>query len=176
VIHSKEQVILVDSFDREIGVEEKLKAHQLGLLHRAFSVILYRKHHEIIEVLIQKRNSSKYHSGGLWSNTCCSHPRPGENIIEAAHRRLYEELHLQCDELSLIGKTYYQYFFDNGLSEHELDYVILGYWNDPLPEPNYDEVEELKWISLDYLKNNLKAHPHHYTAWLTHIINMLDFK
>lgn len=173
--HLKEQVILVDSFDSEIGVEEKLVAHQQGLLHRAFSIILYRLYNDSIQILIQKRNINKYHSGGLWSNTCCSHPRPGENIFEAAHRRLAEELNIKCNQLSLFDKIYYQYEFENGLSEHELDYILIGYWDELLPTPNYNEVETLQWVDFESLKKDLKNQPHQYTAWLNNIFEKITF-
>jgi len=120
-----EQVILIDKDDKQIGQVEKLYAHQLGLLHRAFSVFIYRHAQSKIEYLLQKRNKSKYHSGGLWTNTCCGHPRPEEQLEKAAARRLKEEVGINSDLLEL-SKYYYKADVGNNLIEHEIDHVFLG--------------------------------------------------
>jgi len=119
---AKELVVLVDENDNEIGVEEKINAHRKGLLHRAFSIFVFNSKNEL---LLQKRAADKYHSGGLWSNTCCSHPRPGENLKDAAHRRLQEEMGFDCS-LREVFSFLYKKSFDNGLTEHELDHVFFG--------------------------------------------------
>ena len=117
-----EEVILVDEHDREIGSGEKLQIHQEGKLHRAFSVLVFNWKQEL---LLQKRKETKYHSGGLWTNTCCSHPRPGELTLEAAQRRLHEEMGLTCP-LREVGNFIYRAEFENGLIEHEYDHVLAG--------------------------------------------------
>ena len=156
----KEEVILVDLHDNEIGSMEKMMAHQKGLLHRAFSVFVFNKKNEL---LLQKRASSKYHSGGLWTNTCCSHPRPGENNKDAAKRRLLEEMGL---EVELQYKTAFTYRteFDNGLIEHEFDHVFTGI-SESAPKINLSEVEDYKWETLADLKENTKRFPEKYTSW-----------
>ncbi|NLN95271.1 MAG: isopentenyl-diphosphate Delta-isomerase [Bacteroidales bacterium] len=155
-----ERVILVDKDDTPIGVEEKLKAHELALLHRAFSVFIFNDKGEL---MLQRRALHKYHSPGLWTNTCCSHPRPGETTLEAAHRRLMEEMGFDCDlewKLSFIYKAP----FDNGLTEHEFDHVIFGYHNDD-PVINTEEVAEWKWIDMKELFSDVKKYPENYTVW-----------
>ncbi len=122
---TKEFVILVDENDNDIGVMEKLQAHQEGKLHRAFSIFIFNDKNEM---LMQQRSLSKYHSAGLWANSCCSHPRPNETIKDAANRRLYEEMGMSCD-LTIKTNFIYKSQFDNGLTEHELDYVLVGYSN-----------------------------------------------
>jgi diphosphomevalonate decarboxylase len=158
-----DQVVLVDEHDRDLGVMEKLAAHQQGKLHRAFSVFIYRKTGNKIEVLLQQRQQNKYHSGGLWTNACCSHPQPGEDIISAATRRLQEEMGIVVD-LVPIGKFCYRAELDKGLTEHELDYVLIGESKlDPVI--NQAEVQDFKWLELTALQNDLKKNPKKYTAW-----------
>lgn len=155
-----EQVILVDENDREIGLMEKMEAHEKGLLHRAFSVFLFNEKNEL---LLQKRASSKYHSGGLWTNTCCSHPRQNESITEAGSRRLMEEMGIVAEatpEFSFIYKAE----LDNGLTEHELDHVLIGTFNG-IPKINTEEVEDWKFVSMEFIEKDLKIHPEKYTAW-----------
>jgi len=118
-----EYVILVDTNDNDIGVMEKLQAHQEGKLNRAFSNFIFNDKNEL---LVQQRALSKYHSAGLWTNTCCSHPRPNETVKDSANRRLYEEMGLSCD-LQIKTNFIYNTSFDNGLTEHELDYVLIGH-------------------------------------------------
>lgn len=153
-------VILVDEQDREIGVMEKLQAHQEGKLHRAFSVFIFN---DANELLLQQRAYSKYHSGGLWANTCCSHPAPNETTLEAAHRRLMEEMGMSCD-LKIKTAFVYKTPFDNGLTEHEYDYILIGKSN-LQPVINSLEVESYKWQTLGAIKADLIAHPDHYTSW-----------
>lgn len=156
----EEYVILVDENDNEIGVMEKMKAHREGLLHRAFSVFIYNDKKEL---LLQQRAITKYHSGGLWTNTCCSHPRPSETIKDAAHRRLFEEMGLSC-ELTIKTNFIYKSPFENGLTEHELDYVLIGNTNQN-PHINKEEVENFKWMSLSDIKKELQSNPGNYTTW-----------
>ncbi|CAN5626804.1 isopentenyl-diphosphate Delta-isomerase [soil metagenome] len=163
-----QEVILVDENDQEIGTEEKLKAHQIGKLHRAFSIFVLNAHNEL---LIQKRAAIKYHSGNLWTNTCCSHPSPGDNIEDAIHIRLQEEMGFDC-ELKFLFKFIYKTEFNNGLTEHELDYVYLGRYNaDPVPDQA--EVGDWKWINLGDLKEDIQKNPEKYTFWFNHIFNQI---
>lgn len=154
-------LILVDKNDNVIGSMEKLEAHEKGLLHRAFSVFIFNSQGEI---LMQKRNSKKYHSGGLWSNTCCSHPRPGEKTDAAAHRRLMEEMGMKADLIHAFSFIY-KSELDKGLTEHELDHVFIGY-SDDLPNLNPSEVEDYCYISPSLLDIGIRNHPDEYTSWL----------
>lgn len=156
----QEFVVLVDKNDRKKGLMEKMEAHEKGLLHRAISVFVFNSKKELC---IQQRALSKYHSAGLWTNTCCSHPRDGEDVLEAAHRRLMEEMGMKCD-LKKSFDFIYKAQFDNGLTEHELDHVFIGY-SDSEPIINLEEVESYKWISLEDLKNDMAENPESYTAW-----------
>jgi len=166
-----EEVIIVDKKDRQIRTEEKIKAHKKALLHRAFSVFVFNSKKEL---LMQKRAGSKYHSPDLWTNTCCSHPRPGETTLEAAHRRLTEEMGFDC-ELNEVFSFIYKNRFDNGLTEHELDHVFTGEFNGK-PDPDPTEVGEFAWISLDMLKEEIKKHPNRYTAWFKILLKKYDIK
>ena len=157
---NEEMVILVDENDNELGLMEKLKAHEKGVLHRAFSVFLLNKSNEL---LLQKRALSKYHSPGLWTNTCCSHPRDNETIIEAANRRLGEEMGISSSMKPLLSFIY-KAEFDNGLTEHELDHVVIGNFNGH-PVINEDEVCDWKWENIDFLKKDLVDKPNIYTVW-----------
>jgi isopentenyl-diphosphate delta-isomerase len=156
----QEYVILVDEQDNETGVMEKLKAHEEGKLHRAFSVFIFNDKNEL---LLQQRAINKYHSGGLWTNTCCSHPRPNETIIDAANRRLFEEMGMVCD-LKIVSHFTYKSEFENGLIEHELDYILIGK-SASMPKINTSEVESYKWQSVSEIKNEIALHPTHYTTW-----------
>jgi isopentenyl-diphosphate Delta-isomerase len=160
VNESEEYILTVDEQDREIGYMEKLKVHQLGLLHRAFSVMVFNPKGE---VLLQKRATLKYHSPGLWSNTCCSHQREGESLVDAVSRRLQDELGFLC-ECKEIFQFKYQVKFDNGLTEYEIDHVFFGQFNGEVI-PNRDEVEEIKWVNMDDLKNEMKEYPERFTYW-----------
>ena len=157
-----EQVILVDEEDRAVGTAEKMHVHRSGGLHRAFSVFVFDP---AGNVLLQKRALDKYHSGGLWSNTCCSHPRPGESTIEAARRRLSEEMGFTC-ELREVFSFVYRAEVGGGLVEHEYDHVLVGTF-DGQPSPDAREVEEWRWCPLGELKRDLAGNPANYTSWLT---------
>lgn len=161
-----EEVILVNEEDHPIGQMEKMEAHEKGLLHRAFSVLIFNSSEQ---VLLQKRASSKYHSGGLWTNTCCSHPRPGETVLDAANRRLMEEMGMTAD-LTERFHFIYKTDLDNHLVEHELDHVLVGQ-SDDLPTLNPDEAEDFKYINLETLKEELKSSPENYTVWFKIIMD-----
>lgn len=156
----EEQVILVDENDKQIGVMPKMEAHQKAVLHRAFSVFIFNDKNEL---MLQQRALQKYHSPGLWTNTCCSHQREGETNIEAGKRRLKEEMGF-VTELLETTSFIYKAPFDNGLIEHEYDHVMVGYYNE-VPNINKDEVADWKWMSLDEVKKDLVMHPEHYTVW-----------
>ena len=157
----EERVILVDTNDSPIGQMEKLEAHQKGELHRAFSIFIFNTKREL---LLQQRALDKYHSGGLWTNTCCSHPRPGEDNLAAANRRLKEEMGMKANLTPAFSFTY-RAEFESGLIEHEYDHVFFGK-SDLLPVINKEEVEQYKYINLDTLKQELLLYPDHYTPWL----------
>lgn len=155
-----EKVILVDPNDTPIGLMEKMEAHEKGLLHRAFSVFLFNQKGEM---LLQQRALTKYHSGGLWSNTCCSHPREGEETKAAAQRRLQEEMGIDCP----IEKAFdfiYESKLDNNLTEHEFDHVYIGTYEGPI-QLNKNEVSNCKYVSTDFLIKDMKLHPEQYTEW-----------
>jgi isopentenyl-diphosphate Delta-isomerase len=156
-----ERVILVDERDREVGVAEKMRAHAEGLLHRAFSVFVFDRAGRL---LLQRRALSKYHSGGLWSNTCCSHPRPGETVAAAARRRLAEEMSFDC-ELRPAFEFLYRAELGGGLTEHEYDHVFVGSF-DGEPRPDPSEVGDWRWIGWEELREDLAARPQRYSYWL----------
>lgn len=157
---SKDFVVLVNLEDEEIGVMEKMEAHEKGLLHRAFSVFLFN---EQGEMLLQQRASHKYHSGGLWTNTCCSHPKPGETPIQGAKRRLMEEMGIYAD-LEHQFSFSYKSDYENGLSEHEFDHVFFGNFNDA-PILNPEEAMDWKYISIANLEKDVQENPGDYTSW-----------
>lgn len=158
-------VVLVDENDHVLGTMEKLKAHQEGLLHRAFSVVIFNDEGEM---LIHKRASDKYHCGGLWTNACCSHPRFEETPKEAALRRMQEEMGFTTS-IEYIGQFIYKTEFENGLTEHELDHVFVGKFNgNPVPDPQ--EVEDFKYIGVEELKADIKSNPEKYTVWFKKIV------
>ena len=163
-----EKVILVDENDKKIGLEEKLKAHLLGKRHRAFSVFVFNDRGEL---LIQKRAKEKYHSGGLWANTCCSHPRPGEKLENAVKRRLKEELGISLKKIKKIGRIDYQGRVGD-LIENELDHVFVAQWNGK-PKMNKKEVAETKWIKLEDLKKEIKKNPKNFTVWFKIILKKI---
>ena len=156
----EELVILVDSNDNQIGLMPKMEAHEKGLLHRAFSVFVFNSTNEL---LLQQRALDKYHSPGLWTNTCCSHQREGENNITAGKRRLQEEMGFSTD-LKEVMSFVYKAPFDNGLTEHEYDHVLIGNYNDS-PAPNPNEVADWKWMPLEKVAEDIQKHPEQYTAW-----------
>ncbi len=155
-----EQVILVDAQDRSIGSMEKMEAHRKGELHRAFSIFIFNEKNEM---LLQQRAFSKYHSGGLWTNACCSHPRPNEATIDAANRRLHEELGFSSP-LTKIFDFQYTANFDNGLIEHEFDHVFIGHYDGKI-NPNPIEVQEFCYKNVEDILASVQSHPHKYTAW-----------
>tara|TARA_B100002052_G_scaffold240538_1_gene224813 strand:+ start:310 stop:828 length:519 start_codon:yes stop_codon:yes gene_type:complete len=157
---SKENVVLVDKNDNQIGLMPKMEAHLKGILHRAFSVFLVNSQNQI---LLQKRSANKYHSGGLWTNTCCSHPRDGENIIDAGKRRLFEEMGIKTD-LKVAFNFTYKAELENGLIEHEYDHVLIGEFNDS-PILNKDEAEDWKWISIEEVGKDIIENEKDYTVW-----------
>lgn len=157
---NSEYVVLVDEQDNELGTMEKMQAHREGKLHRAVSVFIFNSKQEL---LLQKRADEKYHSAGLWTNTCCSHPYHNEKPEVAAHRRLQQEMGLIC-ELKFAFTFIYKAYLDNNLTEHELDYVYIGV-SDNLPKQNPAEVSDWKYISVNELDAEIKSHPENYTEW-----------
>lgn len=157
---AEEHVILVNEKDQEIGSMPKLEAHQKAVLHRAFSVFIFNSENEL---MLQQRASNKYHSPNLWTNTCCSHQRSGESNIQAGTRRLYEEMGFTTS-LKEITSFIYKAPFDNGLTEHELDHIMVGYYNED-PVINSDEVEDWKWMKIEDVKKDISLNPDLYTAW-----------
>ena len=157
---SEDNVILVDKNDNQVGLMPKLEAHQKGVLHRAFSVFIFNNKYEL---LLQKRSFSKYHSGGLWTNTCCSHPREDEDILDAANRRLIEEMGIETS-LRKVYEFTYKAELDNDLIEHEFDHVFYGVYNED-PSINTDEAEGFKWIDMDSLNEDIKTNGDIYTVW-----------
>ncbi len=156
----EERVVLVDENDSELGSMAKLEAHCSGSLHRAFSVFLFNDEGML---LLQKRADVKYHSAGLWSNTCCGHPRPGETTVLAAQRRLYEEMGLKVT-LREAGSFIYRADLGNGLSEHELDHILIGSV-DRDPEPNAEEASDWRWVGREAIAAELGSSPERFTAW-----------
>lgn len=157
----KEQLILVDEEDNETGAMDKLSVHQRGLLHRAFSVFIFNSKDELI---LQQRAEEKYHSAGLWSNTCCSHPVAGEEISNTIRRRMKEEMGLQC-EVDFKFKFIYEIQFENGLTEHEYDHVYFGE-SDDIPVPDPAEVKDWRYISLEGLRKEISLNPQDFSEWL----------
>lgn len=157
----EDQVILVDLNDNQVGFAGKIAAHRSGALHRAISIFVFDA---AGRVLLQKRASTKYHSGGLWSNTCCSHPRPNEDTANAARRRLREEMGVNC-ELQEVFSFVYQTQFNNGLIEHEYDHVFFGN-HDGEPILNPEEADDWKWMDIRQLADDLREHPETYSFWL----------
>jgi isopentenyl-diphosphate delta-isomerase len=156
----EEKVILVNENDEQIGLMPKLEAHKKAVLHRAFSVFILNSNGEL---MLQQRAAHKYHSPLLWTNTCCSHQRDGETNLEAGKRRLFEEMGFDC-ELKEIFSFIYKAPFYNGLTEHELDHVMIGeYENDP--KLNKEEVNSFKWMTLEAVKNDMELKPEIYTEW-----------
>jgi len=156
----EEQVILVDENDQQIGLMEKIEAHEKALLHRAFSVFIFN---EKGELMLQQRAASKYHSPLLWTNTCCSHQREGESNIKAGRRRLQEEMGFVTDVVEVFSFVY-KAPFDNGLTEHEYDHVMTGRYENE-PNINKKEAEDYKWMTLENVKIDIEENPKIYTEW-----------
>lgn len=176
-INNRNTVVLVDVNDQELGTADKITAHEQGLLHRAFSVMLYRYHHNQLEFLLQKRALDKYHCAGLWTNTCCSHPSIGEDIKISALKRLQEELlDIDLDKINLknIGSFIYRAEFSNGLTEHEYDHVFIAEYNNTPNWFNKNEIAELAWFSVDYIKNNYNLNKDSYTPWFGQVIDLIS--
>ncbi len=163
---NEEYVILVNEKDEPLGYMEKIEAHQKAVLHRAFSIFIFNDRNEL---LLQQRAADKYHSPLLWTNTCCSHQRKGETNQEAGKRRLEEEMGFTCP-LQEVFSFIYEAPFDNGLTEHELDHVMIGTYNEP-PIINTTEVAAYQWMTLEDVKSNINLHPEIYTEWFKIIFN-----
>jgi len=155
-----QEVILINENDEQIGTMEKMEAHQKALLHRAFSVFIFNSKNEM---LLQQRSVNKYHSGGLWTNACCSHPKPNEETKDAAGRRLFEELGFKT-ELKKIFHFTYKHRFENGLTEFEFDHVFIGHFNGAIL-PDKEEVNDYCFMSMDEIGPSLKSHPQKFTPW-----------
>ena len=166
---SIEEVILVNEADEELGTIEKMEAHQKALLHRAFSVFIFNSKGEM---LLQRRALGKYHSGGLWTNACCSHPRPGETVEAAATRRTMEELGFQ-PQLKKVFAFTYRADFENGLTEYEYDHVLMGSF-DGEPDPNPDEVSEYRYQRMDDIKADLESNPGLFTEWFKIVFHQVE--
>ena len=159
-------VILVDENNNQIGLEEKILAHKKNLLHRAFSIFIFN---DSFEILLQKRAPNKYHSGNLWTNTCCSHPQENLSLVESAKKRLVEEMGIKAN-LNEVFSFIYQAEFENGLSEYEYDHVLFGISNNQ-PILNPDEAIDYKWIKISDLKAQIEKNPGNFTVWLQIMIN-----
>lgn len=163
---TNENVILVDENNNQLGLMEKQEAHEKALLHRAFSVFIFN---DKSELLLQQRANHKYHSAGLWTNTCCSHPRLGETNLQAANRRLLEEMGI-ITQLTERFSFIYKADVGEQLTEHELDFVFTGVYNQA-PKINHQEVANYKWITLTQLQADILMHPNHYTTWFKIVLN-----
>src|SRR5215204_5615135 len=164
-----DKVILVNEHDDLVGIMDKMEAHRQGLLHRAFSIFIFNRKGEM---LLQQRAFGKYHSAGLWTNACCSHPMPGEKIKDAAQRRLMEELGFETPIIKIFDFTY-KASFDNGLTEHEFDHVFLGMYSGNI-DPNPAEVQGYCYKSMDEIRNSMEEHPELYTAWFHIALPLLE--
>jgi isopentenyl-diphosphate delta-isomerase len=168
---ANETVILVDSRDRVIGTGDKIEVHRIGALHRAFSVLIFNSRSQL---LLQKRAMTKYHSRGLWSNTCCGHPRPEEPTGQAARRRLLEEMGLDCPLQEMYSFTY-RASLENGLTEHEFNHVFIGR-SDQNPIPALSEADEWKWSDLSMLEKEIQEKPHEFSYWFRICMNSSELK
>ena len=155
-----EMLILVDKEDNQIGTGEKMEVHRAGTLHRCFSIFIFNSQGN---VLMQKRALTKYHSGGLWTNTCCSHPRVGENLDNSTHRRLVEEMGFDCD-MKEVFTFIYRAELDQGLTEHEYDHVYVGTY-DGVVAPNPEEADGYEWEKIETIKEDMEKNPARYTVW-----------
>ncbi len=155
---------LVDDEDNALGYAPKYLTHQLGLRHRAFSIFLFDQDRPD-QLLLQQRASSKYHCPELWSNTCCSHPSPGESITHACKRRLQQELHIECDHYEKAGILLYEAQLDNQLIEHEFDHIRVGFIQHQSFSPNHEEVMQLRWESVSTIQDSIEENPEQFTPW-----------
>lgn len=167
-----DELILVDGLDRELGTATKWQTHVEGLFHRAFSVVLIRDGEAGRELLLAKRSLAKYHSGGLWANSCCSHPRAGEQTLDAAYRRVREELGCEAADLRELTAFAYRAEFDNGLCEYEFDHVLVGRCEGELA-PDPAEASEVRWIGYEALAAELVAEPQKFAAWAPMVLSMV---
>ena len=166
-VNGDDVVVLVDQAGTAVGVAPKIEVHRNGRLHRAVSVVLFD---ESGRLLLQRRAETKYHSGGLWSNTCCGHPRPGESVRDAAERRLSGELGISGCELTEVSRFVYLAHVGSDMIEHELDHVLIGRWGgNPTPDPS--EVSETRWIERDMLFAELAGAPGLFTAWMRDVVD-----
>lgn len=166
-----ENIILVDKQGNRTGVAEKMHVHKSGLLHRAFSIFIFNSNGDL---LLQKRAEKKYHSGGLWTNSCCSHQREGESLMESAHRRLKEEMGFDVPLEEKFAFSY-QATFDNGLIENEYDHVLVGFY-DRQVDPDRDEVDAYRWVAWDVLCKDVQENPDLYTAWFKEILKFIHYE
>ena len=167
-----DKLILVDAYDHEIGTATKEQAHRESLLHRAFSVVLIREMDGRTEILLSRRAAGKYHSAGLWANSCCSHPRAGEEIAEAALRRVPEELGVQAESLVEIGSFVYRAVFENGITEYEYDHVLIARCaGEPQLDPT--EVDAVRWVTPDELSRELTETPSVFAPWALTVLPMV---
>ena len=168
-VEDNARLIAVDEHDREIGTVEKMAAHRQGLLHRAFSIFVFD---DADRLLLQRRARGKYHSGGLWSNTCCSHPRVGESLLDASHRRMREEMGFDCP-LDPVFSFLYRATLGGGLVEHEYDHVLAGRFQGT-PAPDANEVEDWEWASLPVVRSRLADNPNAFTTWFKQALDGLQ--
>ena len=166
-----DQLVLVDGLDRQVGVATKWDAHVTGSLHRAFSVVLLREGSDGPELLLAQRAAGKYHSAGLWANSCCSHPRAGEELLEAAYRRVREELGCDASDIREVDSFVYRAVFDNGLTEHEYDHVLLGRLVGEL-DPDPAEVSDVRWVGFQDLARELADQPEVFSAWAPMVLSI----
>ena len=165
---TRDEIILVDENDRCIGFSAKLDAHERGgMLHRAFSIFIFNADSQM---LIQQRAAQKYHFGERWTNACCSHPRPGEDVQSAAHRRLQEEFGFNTELHHLFSFIYRAEDDASGLTEYELDHVFMGQFNGQ-PHPDPDEIATWQWVQVNALRLDVQNHPERYTPWFRHILD-----
>lgn len=164
-----EYIIAVDKFDKEIGSIEKMEAHYKGILHRAFSILVFNSNNRL---LLQKRSEKKYHSPGLWTNTCCSHPRHGENLQDAIYRRLKEEMGFTC-ELKEVFSFVYKVELEDNLFENEYDHVFIGRYDGEIVA-NKDEVDDFKWVDINEVKADVVNKPELYTYWFKYLFNTAE--
>ena len=173
---SRNRVVLVDANDQVVGSEDKLRAHQNGQLHRAFSVFIARRREGLVEVLLQQRAFTKYHCGGLWSNTCCSHPQPGEELKQSALVRLQEELGFSLANIEWVDSHCYKATLANGLIEHEFDHLFVGWDQNPNIVPNIDEVHATLWLSLDEISQAIATESLAFTPWFAATFDKVRLK
>jgi isopentenyl-diphosphate delta-isomerase type 1 len=169
----KECIILVDHNDNNIGSATKLLAHTQALLHRAFSVFIFRHTNSGLELLLQQRALGKYHSAELWTNTCCGHPAPDESTLISAKKRLFEEMNIHLS-LQEVGAFHYKQQINNKYWENEIDHLFIGYYTEADPIiPNIKEVMDFKWMNLPSIESELKTNSHQFTVWFAQALNII---